>query len=107
MQRKVWTIREVARAAGRSSGNATRWANLGLLPGYVGLSDGRKATGPTGAKVPAELAEAYASLLRFKVCSVELAELMRTSPAEVLQVAEALATLARAGLELETKERAA
>ncbi|MFK4091104.1 hypothetical protein ACI2LF_43765 [Kribbella sp. NPDC020789] len=107
MQREVWTIREVANLAGRSASNAARWANLGLLPGYVD-PQGQSTATRQGAKVPADLAAAYATLLRFQVCSTELAELMRTAPAEVLEIAGALTTLANAGQELESsKGRAA
>jgi hypothetical protein len=95
------SIREVAKAAGRSASGAALWARAGLLPGYTGVAsseEGQSVYG-RGAQVPVDLAEAYVLVLRSGVASARLAELMRESPADVLAAADALALLARTAME--------
>jgi len=97
---QAWTIREVARVAGRSPSSAALLARAGLLPGYTATAElaDRKGTGFKGAQVPAELATAYAEILRAGVATTRLAELMKGEPEKVLAAAEALATLARTAI---------
>lgn len=88
-----WSVRDVAKAAGRSVGHVAEMARTGLLPGYVG-SDRRKS-----AEIPADLAEACALVLRAGACTPRFAAVMREDPETALATAEAMATLARAAVE--------
>lgn len=87
-----WSLREVARASGRSPAQTSAIASAGLLPGYVGRERQR-------AEIPAELAEPFATVLRDGCYSPRFAELVRTDPHRALAAVEALATLVRASLE--------
>lgn len=82
------SLREIARTAGRSSANASKLARAGLLPGYEGSSQGW-----VGAKVPAELAAPFGTVLRYGTSIRGLAGLLRTDPDAVEEFATALLQL--------------
>lgn len=89
--RETWTIREVARVAGRAPDVASRMARAGMLPGY-------STTRTRRADIPRELAEPFAMVLRTGAYSRELATAMRENPDAAVAAVEALATLVRAAV---------
>lgn len=88
--RQTWTIREVARAAGRAPDVASRMARAGMVPGYVNNS--RRG-------IPAELAEPFALALSAGAYSRDFAAMVRDDPESAMVAVEALATLVRASLD--------
>lgn len=92
MERR-WTLPALAQACGRSPRTVRYLASAGLLPGYY--SDMRSAS-----HVPWDVGLAFAQVMRTGAYSREFAAVMRDDPEQALATAEAMATVARAALEM-------
>ncbi|MPZ67449.1 MAG: hypothetical protein GEU83_18775 [Pseudonocardiaceae bacterium] len=86
-----WSLREVARVAGRSQEHVAGLCRAGLLPE-------RLATARVGAQLPEAVADALAAVFAAGAVTPRLAALMKDDPAQVLAAAEGLALLARRAL---------
>ena len=86
----TWTLREIAREAGRPVSVAHSLARAGLVPGYRGA----------GARQPAQIPDAIAAdvivVLRLAVCSSRFVELMKSDPAAAREGVDALERLVSA-----------
>lgn len=90
---ETWTVREIARASGRSIEHVAMIVRSGLAPGYVPPSPGRPS------RIPAPIARDLVLVLRHGVFSRQFVELMKADPAAAREGAEALERLVRAASE--------
>lgn len=83
-----WSLRRVSRESGRSPQHVSLMCRLGLLPDEL-LPGGQKA------RLPEDVAAALVLVFGARLVTEDLASAVKHDPKHVVEVAEALASLAR------------